>query len=43
RGQADGDALPELCQALAFGPMTRRRLHEATRLPLSSQGTGVPA
>ena len=43
RGQADGDALPELCQALAFGPMTRRRLHEATGLPLSSPGTGVPA
>lgn len=29
RGPADAGALPALCDALGFGPMTRRRLHEA--------------
>jgi DNA polymerase I len=29
RGIADADALSALCDALRFGPMTRRRLHEA--------------
>jgi len=41
RGSADADALPALCEALAFGPMTRRRLHEACGLPFA--GAGVPA
>ena len=41
RGDADLDALPALCDALAFGPMTRRRMHEACGLPFA--GAGVPA
>ena len=41
RGSADADALPALCEALAFGPMTRRRLHEACGLPFA--GAGVAA
>lgn len=32
RGEADIDALSALCEALRFGPMTRRRLHEAAGL-----------
>lgn len=32
RGAADGARLPALCQALRFGPLTRRRLHEAAGL-----------
>ena len=32
RGNADGDALQALCEAMRFGPMTRRRLHEAAGL-----------
>ncbi|MGO1542652.1 MAG: 5'-3' exonuclease [Luteimonas sp.] len=43
RGSADADALPALCEALAFGPMTRRRLHEACGLPLGTPGASMPA
>lgn len=43
RGQADAGALPELCRALGFGPMTRRRLHEASGLPFAAAGTEVVA
>lgn len=32
RGQADGARLPQLCEALRFGPLTRRRLHAAAGL-----------
>ena len=32
RGVADPDGLPGLCEALRFGPMTRRRLFEAAGL-----------
>ena len=32
RGDGDPRALDELCQAVRFGPMTRRRLHEAAGL-----------
>ena len=32
RCAADGDRLPALCEALRFGPLTRRRLHEAAGL-----------
>lgn len=35
RGAPDGDALRALCDALRFGPMTRRRLHEAAGLPFA--------
>ena len=43
RDQADGDSLAALCQALAFGPMTRRRLHEAAGLPFAGTAAEVPA
>ena len=43
RGSADAAALPELCDALAFGPLTRRRLHEAGGLPFTAAASGVPA
>ncbi|MGV8941610.1 MAG: 5'-3' exonuclease [Lysobacter sp.] len=32
RGDADGEALAALCEDLRFGPMTRRRLHDAAGL-----------
>jgi 5'-3' exonuclease len=32
RGDPDADGLQALCEALRFGPMTRRRLHEAAGL-----------
>ena len=32
RGEPDGAGLPALCDALRFGPLTRRRLHEAAGL-----------
>ena len=32
RGDPDADGLHVLCEALRFGPMTRRRLHEAAGL-----------
>lgn len=32
RGNGDPDALWEVCEAVRFGPMTRRRLHEAAGL-----------
>lgn len=32
RGDPDGSALSHLCEALRFGPLTRRRLHEAAGL-----------
>lgn len=32
RGNGDADALQALCEAVRFGPMTRRRLHEAAGL-----------
>lgn len=43
RTDADATALPELCEALAFGPLTRRRLHEACGLPFAGAAGGVPA
>ncbi|TDK21779.1 exodeoxyribonuclease IX [Luteimonas aestuarii] len=33
RGVADAEALSSLAESLRFGPMTRRRLHEAAGLP----------
>lgn len=36
RGQADGAGLLELCDRLRFGPMTRRRLHEAVGLDFAT-------
>ena len=32
RGVPDGERLPALCESLRFGPLTRRRLHEAAGL-----------
>lgn len=32
RMPADGEGLPALCESLRFGPLTRRRLHEAAGL-----------
>ncbi len=43
RGKADAGALPDLCQALAFGPMTRRRMHEAGGVPLTGASPEVAA
>jgi 5'-3' exonuclease len=37
RGRADAGALLELCDWLRFGPMTRRRLHDAAGLPMATQ------
>lgn len=34
RGTADGASLATLCESLRFGPMTRRRLHEAAGIAL---------
>lgn len=34
RGSGDPDVLAGLCDALRFGPMTRRRLHAAAGIPL---------
>jgi 5'-3' exonuclease len=34
RGDADAQALQALCEGLRFGPMTRRRLHEAAGVAL---------
>jgi 5'-3' exonuclease len=34
RGKGDGPSLTALCESLRFGPMTRRRLHEACGLSL---------
>jgi len=34
RAAGDGDVLAGLCEALRFGPITRRRLHEAAGIPL---------
>ncbi len=34
RGNGDAGDLGALCEALRFGPMTRRRLHEAAGVPL---------
>ncbi|ALN82121.1 5'-3' exonuclease [Lysobacter antibioticus] len=36
RGQADAAGLLELCDRLRFGPMTRRRLHEAVGLDFAT-------
>ncbi|MGO1002139.1 5'-3' exonuclease [Lysobacter sp. CA196] len=36
RGQADASGLLELCDRLRFGPMTRRRLHEAVGLDFAT-------
>ncbi|ALN64449.1 5'-3' exonuclease, C-terminal SAM fold family protein [Lysobacter antibioticus] len=36
RGQADAAGLVELCDRLRFGPMTRRRLHEAVGLDFAT-------
>ncbi|MEN1927250.1 5'-3' exonuclease [Luteimonas qiangzhengi] len=35
RGEAEADALWALCDAMDFGPLTRRRLHEAANLPFT--------
>lgn len=35
RGQPEADALQALCEAMDFGPLTRRRLHEAAHLPFT--------
>jgi hypothetical protein len=35
RGQADGAALIGLCESLRFGPLTRRRLQEASGVQTS--------
>jgi 5'-3' exonuclease len=35
RGDADGTALRALCDSLRFGPMTRRRLHDAAGIPMA--------
>jgi 5'-3' exonuclease len=40
RGAPDGALLLALCEALRFGPMTRRRLHDAAGLPMAAP---VPA
>ena len=40
RGAPDGALLLSLCEALRFGPMTRRRLHDAAGLPMA---VAVPA
>jgi len=42
RAAGDAGMLAGLCDALRFGPMTRRRLHEAAGLPLSPV-TEMPA
>ena len=36
RGAPDGAGLLALCEALRFGPMTRRRLHDAAGLPMAA-------
>ena len=36
RGAPDGALLLALCESLRFGPMTRRRLHDAAGLPMAT-------
>ncbi len=39
REKPDPEALPALCDALRFGPLTRRRLHEAAAIDYTPQNT----
>lgn len=39
RATGDADMLAGLCEALRFGPMTRRRLHAAANVPFSTSTT----
>ena len=43
RGAPDAGLLQALCEALRFGPMTRRRLHDAAGVPLAVPAAAAPA